>query len=167
MNCWVVPGAMPSSSSWTVLPVSVLGSIGSLKVTSIVSGVLIAARLAADRVERDRGRAGGRAGAGLGGRDRGDLGRMQVDVLVGTDVDERVAAVADAGDGRVGDADVAQDVADAGDRLVVVGVGVRRRARSTRWDRARQDRLPLVGEGEIARARQGHDLPRIVKLEVR
>ena len=39
MNCWVVPGVMPSSSSCTVWPVSVLGSIGPLKVTLIVDGV--------------------------------------------------------------------------------------------------------------------------------
>ena len=40
MNCWVEPGVTPISSSWTVVPLSVDGSIGSLKVTLIVSGVV-------------------------------------------------------------------------------------------------------------------------------
>ena len=47
-----VPGVLPRSTSWTVLAVERrLGSIGPLKVMLIVSGVVLAARLAADGVE--------------------------------------------------------------------------------------------------------------------
>ena len=69
-----------------------LGSIGPLKVMLIVQGVWLVPGDPADGVEVDRRCALARR---LG--DAGDLGRMQVDVLVGTDVDERIAAVADPG----------------------------------------------------------------------
>ena len=70
----------------------------------------------ADAVEVDRRRALSRR---LG--HAGDFGRVQVDVLIRTHVDERIAAVAGAGAAGLRGPDVAQKVALAGDRSVVVG----------------------------------------------
>ena len=82
-------------------------------------GRLVRARGPADGVEVDR-----RCPLGRRLGDAGDFGRVQVDVLIGTDVHERVAAEAGAR-WRAGlrGADETQNVALAGDRCVVVGAG--------------------------------------------
>ena len=83
-------------------------------------GRLVHARDPADAVEVD-----GRRPLGRGLGDAGDLGRVQVHVLIRTDVHERVAAVASARAAGLRGANVAQNIALAGDRCVVVRAGDR------------------------------------------
>ena len=90
---------------------------------------------------------------------------MEIHVLVGTDVHERIATVA--GSRRCAGLwgpDVAQYVALAGDRFVVVGAGDAVGARIAGRVAGQYGR-PLVGEGEKARARQCQDLPGIDDIE--
>ena len=150
-------GLLPRSTSVTVLALIELGSIGPLKVMLIVHGVALAAGDAADRVERDVGVEPWSRRLG----DARDLRRVQVDVLVGTDVDERIAAEADARTADLRCPDVPEDVALAGDRRVVVGSDERCRRRVT-VGVGGQGGLPLVREAEEARSRQGDDLAGII-----
>ena len=87
--------------------------------------------------------------------DISDFRRMQVHILVGPDVHERVAAVTGARITRLRSADVSQDVALARDRLVVVppgeGGGAGIASVFAAVGLVARTGCPLVGEAEVTR----------------
>ena len=88
---------------------------------------------------------------------------MQVDVLEGPDVEERIFAVAGVGHVGIIHPDESQGVALAVDRQVVVGAGNHGSSRgaAVRARRGRECRNPFILEGKLFGSRQGEDLSRI------